>query len=211
MGLACAQLSVSRVLAEPHRHAKQVNDFSLAAQAAQAASWRSRTSPLHPLDEPYSRRQIKHSVVRRCGTSRRVMARSPAAGMVRVRVARGSGRGMPAGLPVLAIGLVCGEALDDAIARQHAAVDAEVAAHHEGPHGGVLARQLICLVGQVGLILAAVDQYQAGVPGLLTVAFVGWGRPSTSLAEACRKRSCISTQCPDPRFRCVCFPGLDAA
>ena len=42
----------------------------------------------------------------------------------------------------LALARVIGrEPLDDAIAGEHAAIDGEVPAHHERPHGGVLLGQ----------------------------------------------------------------------
>lgn len=49
------------------------------------------------------------------------------------------------------------ETLDDAVAGKHASVDREVAADHKSAHGGVFLGQNVGLVGQVGLILAAVD------------------------------------------------------
>jgi len=47
---------------------------------------------------------------------------------------------------VLAAGLVGRQALDDAVARQHAAIDGEVAADHEGAHGRVLLRERVRFV-----------------------------------------------------------------
>lgn len=77
------------------------------------------------------------------------------------------------------------ETLDDAVAGKHASVDREVAADHEGAHGGVFLGQDVGLVGQIGLVLAAVDQYEAGVATGVLVAFVGGISPSSTAAEAC--------------------------
>lgn len=62
-----------------------------------------------------------------------------------------------AALPVLAVGLVRGKPLDDAVAGQHATIDAEVPAYHKGTHGRILTSQLIRFVSQVGLVLAPID------------------------------------------------------
>jgi hypothetical protein len=43
-----------------------------------------------------------------------------------------------AALAAAAAGLGSRQALDDAVAGQHAPVDGKVAAHHKGTHGGVL-------------------------------------------------------------------------
>jgi hypothetical protein len=45
---------------------------------------------------------------------------------------------MTAVLPGLAAGFIRGQALDDAIAGQHAPIDREVPADHKGTHGCVL-------------------------------------------------------------------------
>lgn len=47
--------------------------------------------------------------------------------------------------------------LNDAIAGQHATVHGEVAAHHEGTHGGVFLGQRVGLIREIRLILASVD------------------------------------------------------
>lgn len=113
------------------------------------------------------------------------MARSAAAAsVVRVRVARRRGS-VTAALPMLPVGLVRRQTLDDPVAGQHAIVDGEAPAHHERTHGGVLPRQLVRLVRQIRLVLPPVDQYQARVPRGLPVAFVGGLCPSAALAEAC--------------------------
>lgn len=82
--------------------------------------------------------------------------------MVRVGVAGRCGR-MTAALPVLPVGLVRRQTLDNPIAGKHAIVDGEASADHERTHGGVLTRQLVRLVGQIRLVLPPVDQYQASV------------------------------------------------
>lgn len=115
------------------------------------------------------------------------MARSAATSMVRVGVARRCGR-MTAALPVLPVGFVRWQTLDNSVTGQHAVVDGKASADHEGTHGGVLTRQLVRLVGKIRLILASVDQYQAGIARGLPVAFVCRLCPSTTLAEACRRR-----------------------
>lgn len=114
-----------------------------------------------------------------------------------------------AALAVLgAIRLVGGQALDNAVAREHAAVDAEVTAHHKGAHSRVLARQVVRLVGQVRLVLAPVDQYVARIPRGFPVAFVGGRAPAPSLTETCEepKDPCISHH-SDVYVCVVCFAG----
>lgn len=70
------------------------------------------------------------------------MARSAATSMVRVGVARRCGR-MTAALPVLPVGFVRRQTLDDPITGQHAVIDREASADHERTHGGILTRQLV--------------------------------------------------------------------
>lgn len=82
------------------------------------------------------------SLVGRSGASRGVMARSAVAPMVRVGVAGRCGR-MTAVLPVLPVGFVRWQTLDNAVTGKHAIVDGEASADHERTHGGVLTRQLI--------------------------------------------------------------------
>lgn len=127
------------------------------------------------------------SLVRRSGASRRVMTRSAATSMVRVGVARCCGR-MAAALPVLPVGFVRRQTLDDPITGQHAVVDRKASADHERTHGGILTRQLVRLVGKIRLILPSVDQYQAGIARGLPIAFVCRLCPSTTLAEACGRK-----------------------
>lgn len=76
------------------------------------------------------------------------------------------------------------QALDDAVAGQHAAIHGEVAAHHEGAHGGVLLGQDIRFVRQVRLVFAAVDEHEARVPAVVTVALVRRVYPSSTSAQA---------------------------
>lgn len=51
-----------------------------------------------------------------------------------------------------------GQTLDDSVPREHAAIDRKVPADHECTHGGVLLSQCVRLIGQVSLILAAIDK-----------------------------------------------------
>lgn len=90
----------------------------------------------------------------------------------------------PAALVLGAARLVCGQALNDAVTGQHAAIDGEVAAHHEGSHGRVLLRQRVRGVGQVRLVLPPVDQDQTRVARVAAGAFVPRVCPSTSSAKA---------------------------
>lgn len=83
-----------------------------------------------------------------------------------------------------ASGVIRRKALDNAVAGEHAAVDGEVAADHEGTHGGILLGQSIGLVGQVGLVFAAVDEDMACEAAGVTRAFVGWVHPSAAPAKA---------------------------
>lgn len=90
---------------------------------------------------------------------------------------------LPAAL-VLAVGLVRREALDDAVAGQHPTIDGKVAAHHKGPHGGVLLGQTVGRVGQISLVFPTVHQNQAGEAVGVAVALIGGILPSTTTAEA---------------------------
>lgn len=76
--------------------------------------------------------------------------------------------------------------LDHAVARQHASIDREVAADHERPHRRVLLRQPVGLVGEVGLVLAAVDQHEAGEPRGVAVRLVQGVSPSSTPTQAWR-------------------------
>lgn len=78
------------------------------------------------------------------------------------------------------------EPLYDTVADEHAAVDREVPANHEGPHGGVLLGQAVRLVGQIRLVLASIDQDQAGVAIGVPVNLVGRVLPPPSPAQAYR-------------------------
>lgn len=109
----------------------------------------------------------------------RVVARSSASAAVVGAVARGG----VAALSSTAALRRGREALDDAVAGQHAAVDGEVLAHHEGAHGGVLLGEYVRFVRQVGLVFAAVDKNVAGKAVGIAVAFVGRVHPSTATAE----------------------------
>lgn len=104
--------------------------------------------------------------------------------MRRVGVRRHRGR-VATALPVLAIGFVCWQALDDAVAGQHATIHREVPADHEGAHRRVLACQLVRFVRQIRLVLPPVDQHQAGVPARVPEHVVGGLFPSAAVAEAC--------------------------
>jgi len=66
--------------------------------------------------------------------------------------------------PVSATALIRRQSLDNAIARQHTSIDRKVAAHHERPHRCVLLSQPVGFVGEIGLVLSAIDQYQTSEP-----------------------------------------------
>lgn len=87
-------------------------------------------------------------------------------------------------LPVLAVGLVCREALDDPISGQHASIDGKVPADHERSHGRVLLGKDIRFVGEIGLILAAIHKDEAGIATGVAVALVHRIPPPTAPAEA---------------------------
>lgn len=91
------------------------------------------------------------------GAAAGVVPRPPAAALATV-----SRRGVAALAATARIG-GSGQSLDDAVPGEHAAVDGEVAADHEGAHGGVFLGQDVRLVGEVRLILAAVDEDEASV------------------------------------------------
>lgn len=119
------------------------------------------------------------------------MARSATAAMMRgVGVAGRRGR-VAARLSLFPGCVVGGKTLDNAIARHHTAIDAEVATHHERTHGRILASQFVGLVRQICLVLAPIDQHQARIPRRFPVALVGGLGPPTPLAEACEV-TCIS-------------------
>lgn len=79
------------------------------------------------------------------------------------------------------------QALDDAVAGQHASVDREVATDHKGTHGSVLLSKNVRLVGEIRLVLAAVDQDKTSVAAVVPVALVHGVCPSSTPAEACLK------------------------
>jgi len=76
------------------------------------------------------------------------------------------------------------QALDDAVAGQHASVDREVATDHKGTHGGVLLSKNVRLVGEIRLVLAAVDQDKTSVAAVVPVALVHGVCPSSASAKA---------------------------
>lgn len=82
-----------------------------------------------------------------------------------------------------AAGLGGGQPLDDSVAGKHATVDGEVATHHEGTHGRVFLRQRIRFVGEVRLVLTAVDKNEARVATVITVALVRRIPPSSAAAK----------------------------
>jgi hypothetical protein len=87
--------------------------------------------------------------------------------------------------PVPATALAGRQPLDHAVARQHASVDREVAAYHEGPHGRVLLSQPVGLVREVGLVLPAIDEHEAGEARRAAVRLVQGISPSSTPAQAC--------------------------
>jgi hypothetical protein len=75
------------------------------------------------------------------------------------------------------------KALHDSIPGKHPTIDREVSAHHEGPHGCILLGKAVRFVGEIGLVLATVDQNQASVATVVTVAFVRRVLPPSSPAQ----------------------------
>lgn len=80
--------------------------------------------------------------------------------------------------------LISWQALNDAVAGQHAAIDREVPAHHKGTHGGVFLGQIVGFVCKIGLVLAAIDQNQASVAVHVVEAVVHGIHPPTAPAKA---------------------------
>lgn len=76
------------------------------------------------------------------------------------------------------------EALDNSVAGKHAAVDGEVSAHHEGAHGRILLGEEVRLIGEIRLVLPAIDENKTSVASWITVALVHGVRPSSAPAEA---------------------------
>ena len=93
---------------------------------------------------------------------------------------------------VAALGLPGRKPLNDAVAGQHAAIDGELPAHHEGSHSSILLSQDIRFVGKVRLVLAAIDQHEARVAAVVTVALVRRVRPSATTAEAWKEKPLVS-------------------
>lgn len=96
-----------------------------------------------------------------------------------------AGRAVVAGLlGARVLAGVCGgrKTLHDAIAGEHSTIDREIPAHHEGPHGGVLLSQAVRFVCKICLVLAPIDQNQAGVATRVTVTFVCRVSPPSSSA-----------------------------
>ena len=85
-----------------------------------------------------------------------------------------------------AAGVIRRQTLDNAIASEHAAIDRKVPANHEGTHGCVLLGQATGLVREIGLILAPIDQNQAGVAIGAPVALIARVMPPTAPAKACK-------------------------
>ena len=123
------------------------------------------------------------SIERGRRTAARVMARPVVVAAFSV-----AGRCAPTRLLVTPAGVIGWEALDDSIPGEHAPVDREVPADHEGPHGGILLGQSIRFVSQVCLVLAAIDKDQAGIATGIAVAFVRRVLPTPSPAQTCRER-----------------------
>ena len=91
---------------------------------------------------------------------------------------------------LLALARVIGrKPLDDAIASEHASIDGEVPAYHEGPHGSVLLGQGVRFVRNVRLVLPSIDQHEARVPAGVPIALVGRVLPPTTPAQAYRIES----------------------
>lgn len=76
------------------------------------------------------------------------------------------------------------ETLDNSVACKHAAVDRKVSAHHEGTHSRVLLGKEVRLIGEIRLVLPAVDENKTSVASWVSVTLVHWIRPSSTPAEA---------------------------
>lgn len=83
----------------------------------------------------------------------------------------------------MAGGLSGRQPLNNPVAGKHTTIDREVAADHEGTHGGVLLGQRVGFVSEIRLILSSVDQDQTGVTAVVPVALVCGIPPSTSSAK----------------------------
>lgn len=75
------------------------------------------------------------------------------------------------------------EALHNSIPGKHSAIYGEVPAYHEGPHSCVLLGKSVRFVREIRLVLASIDQNEAGVAIVVTVAFVRRVLPPSSPAE----------------------------
>ena len=82
--------------------------------------------------------------------------------------------------PVATTALIRRKSLDDTIASKHASIDREVAAHHEGPHRGVLLRQPIGFVSEIGLVFSTIDEDQTRKAGGTPVRFVQGVTPAST-------------------------------
>lgn len=91
--------------------------------------------------------------------------------------------GAVATLPAAA-GIRGRQTLDNAVTGKHATVDGEVAANHEGTHGGIFLSQEIRFVGKVRLVLAAIDENKTRVAAGVAIALVCRVYPPSSPAEA---------------------------
>jgi hypothetical protein len=88
--------------------------------------------------------------------------------------------------PRLAAGLLGRQTLDDPVAGEHAPVDGEVPADHKGTHGCILLGQGPGFVCKIRLVLAPIDQNQAGIAIGVAVALIRGVMPSTAPAKACK-------------------------
>jgi hypothetical protein len=77
----------------------------------------------------------------------------------------------------------CRQALDDAIACEHATIDGKVPAHHKGTHSRVFLSQDVGFVCKIRLILAPVDKNKARVAAVATVTLIHWVGPPSTAAE----------------------------
>lgn len=100
---------------------------------------------------------------------------------------------------------LCGrKTLNDAVASKHATIHREVAANHEGSHGSILLGQPIWFVGEIRLVLAAIDKNEASKATVIAVTLVHWVCPSTSSAKTLKVLHIESTHC-DILTDCVLF------
>ena len=114
---------------------------------------------------------VEHSLLRRSGRT--------AAGEIH-RVAPPT-----TSLSMSAAALIGRQALHDTIACQHAPIDREVAANHEGSHGRILLGQSIRLVRKIRLIFSPIDEDETGEARGTSVCFVQWITPTSTPTETC--------------------------